>query len=96
VREAGLGPGSRLPAYCTATGKVLLANRQELAAALFAIAAPVHGEDRNVIATVSIAVHSAGTVIEELLDSVGPQLLNAAERISAQQRSTSGGEGERS
>ena len=127
--EAGLqlGPGSRVPVYCTAIGKLLLANLpdpeqnglistvkrirrgpntitskealreelvetrfagfavsdQEFADGVFEIAAPVRNDAREVVAAVNMAAHSSRISLEELVDGLGPQLLGAAERISA-------------
>jgi IclR family transcriptional regulator, pca regulon regulatory protein len=125
--DLGLGAGSRVPAYCTAMGKILLAylparerrelitqttrtrrgpntivgkraleeelasvldeglaiNDQELASELHAIAAPVRGVDRDVIAAVSISAHSSTIALEELVEHLGPHLIATADRISA-------------
>ena len=119
--------GSRLPAYCTAMGKLLLANLpesdlrellssmkltkqgpntitskkalreeldevreanfavddEELAKDLYAIAAPVRNEGRQVLAAVEIAVPSSMITIGELVDALGPHLVSTADRISA-------------
>jgi IclR family pca regulon transcriptional regulator len=119
--------GSRLPAYCTAMGKLLLANLpgpeqreliaqmklgkrgpntitskkalrdeleeiqaegfavddQEFAPELYAIAAPVRNEARDVIAAVGLAAHSSMISLEELVDALGPHLVSTADRISA-------------
>jgi IclR family transcriptional regulator, pca regulon regulatory protein len=119
--------GSRLPAYCTAMGKLLLANLpepdqreligqlkltkhgpntitskkalkdelaevheanfavddEELAKALYSIAAPVRNEARQVVAAVEIAVPSATISLGELVDALGPHLVSTADRISA-------------
>ena len=125
--DLGLRPGSRLPAYCTAMGKVLLANLpegeqrqliagmtlarkgpntitskktlreelvqvleegfavndQELAAELYAVAAPVRDEAREVVAAVNMVARSSMISLEELVDALGPQLRSTADRISA-------------
>jgi IclR family pca regulon transcriptional regulator len=125
--DLNLHPGSRLPAYCTAIGKLLLANLpeseqreligamkltkrapntitskkalrdeldeilaagfavndQELAADLFAIAAPVRNEARDVVAAVNISAHSSMISLEEMVDALGPHLVSTADRISA-------------
>jgi IclR family pca regulon transcriptional regulator len=127
--QAGLDVriGSRLPAYCTAMGKLLLANLpdadqrellsslkltksgpntitskkalrdeldevldanfavddEELAKALYSIAAPVRNEARQVVAAVDIAVPSSLISIGELVDALGPHLVSTADRISA-------------
>jgi IclR family pca regulon transcriptional regulator len=119
--------GSRLPAYCTSMGKLLLANLpqpeqrelitqmrlakrgpntitrknalrdeledilsegfavddQELAAELYAIAAPVRNEARDVVAAINLAAHSSMISLEELVDALGPHLISTADRISA-------------
>jgi IclR family pca regulon transcriptional regulator len=125
--DLGLQPGSRVPAYCTAMGKLLLAylpdsqqrdvlgetkpskrgphtitskkglraelekvrdagfavDDEELAAGLYAIAAPVRNEGRDVVAAVNLAAHSSMIALEELTDALGPHLVSTADRISA-------------
>jgi IclR family pca regulon transcriptional regulator len=125
--DLDLHPGSRLPAYCTAMGKLLLANLpepeqrellaaikpakrgpntitskkalredleqvaeagfavndEELAPELYAIAAPVRNEAREVVAAVSLAAHASLISLEELVDALGPHLVSTADRISA-------------
>jgi IclR family transcriptional regulator, pca regulon regulatory protein len=125
--DLGLHTGSRLPAYCTAMGKLLLAtlpepeqreliasmkltrrgpntiiakkalrdeldaieaagfavDDEELAADLYAIAAPVRDEARDVVAAVNLAAHSSMISLEELVDALGPHLISTADRISA-------------
>jgi IclR family pca regulon transcriptional regulator len=125
--DLNLHTGSRLPAYCTAMGKLLLANLpepeqreliaqvkltkwgpntitskkalreeldevlaagfavddQELAPELYAIAAPVRNEARDVVAAVNLAAHSSMISLEELVDALGPHLVSTADRISA-------------
>jgi IclR family pca regulon transcriptional regulator len=125
--DLDLHPGSRLPAYCTAMGKLLLANvpdaeqrellasiklskrgpntittkkalreeleqvaeagfavnDEELAPGLYAIAAPVRNEAREVVAAVNLAAHSSMISLEELVDALGPHLVSTADRISA-------------
>jgi IclR family pca regulon transcriptional regulator len=125
--DLGLQPGSRLPAYCTSMGKLLLAylpdsqqrdvlaeikltkrgpktisskkalraeleqireagfavDDEELSAGLYAIAAPVRNESRDVVAAVNLAAHSSMIALEELVDALGPHLVSTADRISA-------------
>jgi IclR family pca regulon transcriptional regulator len=125
--DLNLHTGSRLPAYCTAMGKLLLANLpeqeqreliaqvkltkcapntitskkalleeldeiqaagfavndQELAPELYAVAAPVRNEARDVVAAVNLAAHSSMISLEELVDALGPHLISTADRISA-------------
>jgi IclR family transcriptional regulator, pca regulon regulatory protein len=125
--DLDLHPGSRLPAYCTAMGKLLLANlpeseqreliasmklgkrgpntiaskkalREELdeieaagfavddeefAADLYAMAAPVRNEARDVVAAINLVAHSSIISLEELVDALGPHLISTADRISA-------------
>jgi IclR family pca regulon transcriptional regulator len=125
--DLGLQPGSRVPAYCTAMGKMLLAHLpepqqrealaeikptkqgpntitskkalraeleqvrdagfavddEELAAGLYAIAAPVRNEGRDVVAAVNLAAPSSMIALEELVDALGPHLVSTADRISA-------------
>jgi IclR family transcriptional regulator, pca regulon regulatory protein len=125
--DLDLHAGSRLPIYCTAIGKLLLAylpdpeqrdligqlklakhapntitskkalreelediqaagfavNDQELAAELYAIAAPVRNEARETVAAVNLAAHSSMISLEELVDALGPHLVSTADRISA-------------
>jgi len=124
--DLNLAQGSRLPAYCTAMGKLLLAhlpeieqrdrlvsmkltkrapntitsktalrqeleqirdesfavNDQELAAELYAIAAPVRNEARETVAAVNLAAHSSMISLEEMVDALGPHLVSTADRIS--------------
>ncbi len=119
--------GSRLPAYSTAMGKLLLANLpeseqreeiasmkltkrgpntittkkalreeldeiraagvavndQELAAGLYAVAAPVRNDAREVVAAVNLSAHSSMISLGELVDALGPHLVSTADRISA-------------
>jgi len=125
--DLDLHPGSRLPAYCTAMGKLLLANLpdgeqremiasmklakrgpntitskkglreeldevldagfavndEELAAEIYAIAAPVRNEAREIVAAVSLSAHSTMISLEEMVDALGPHLVSTADRISA-------------
>jgi IclR family pca regulon transcriptional regulator len=126
--ELNLSRGSRLPAYCTAMGKLLLAHLpederetriagmtlskhgpntitstkvlreelegvqragfavsdQELAPELYAIAAPVHDKTGDVMAAASIGTHSSTNPLNELVDSLGPELASTTDQISAQ------------
>jgi IclR family pca regulon transcriptional regulator len=119
--------GSRLPAYCSAIGKLLLASLpdddqreliaqiklqkhgpntitskkalreeldevrvanfavddEELSKNLYAIAAPVRNESRQVVAAVDIAVPSSLISLSELVDALGPHLVSTADRVSA-------------
>ncbi|HEV2924584.1 MAG TPA: IclR family transcriptional regulator [Solirubrobacteraceae bacterium] len=125
--DPDLHPGSRLPAYATAMGKILLAylpesdqrellssmkltkrgpntitskkalrdeldevseegfavNDEELAPDLFAIAAPVRNEAREVVAAINVAAPSSVITLEEMVDALSPHLLSTADRISA-------------
>jgi len=125
--ELDLHPGSRLPAYCTAMGKLLLAdlpdgeqrdllasmkltklgpntitsrkalrgelenvraagfavNDEELAAEVYAIAAPVRNESSEVVAAVNLGAHRSMISLEELVDALGPHLVSTADHISA-------------
>jgi IclR family pca regulon transcriptional regulator len=125
--DLDLHPGSRLPAYATAMGKILLAylpeadqrellgsiklakrgpntitskkalrdeldevreegfavNDQELAPDLFAIAAPVRNEAREVVAAINVAAPSSVISLEEMVAALSPHLLSTADRISA-------------
>jgi IclR family transcriptional regulator, pca regulon regulatory protein len=125
--ELNLHTGSRVPAYCIAMGKLLLANLpeieqreliaqmkltkrgpntitskkalrdeldeieaagfavddQELAPELYAIAAPVRNEARDVVAAVGLATHGSTISLEELVDALGPHVVSTADRISA-------------
>jgi IclR family transcriptional regulator, pca regulon regulatory protein len=125
--DLDLHTGSRLPAYCTAMGKLLLANLpdpqqreligemkltkrgpntivskkalreelediagagfavddEELAAGLYAVAAPVRNEARDVVAAVNLVAHSSMISLEELVDALGPHLVSTADRVSA-------------
>jgi IclR family pca regulon transcriptional regulator len=125
--DLNLHIGSRVPAYCTSMGKLLVANLpdgeqrellaqmkltklgpntitskktlreeldevqaagfavddQEFAADLYAIAAPVRNEAREVVAAVNLAAPSSMISLEELVDALGPHLVSTADRISA-------------
>ncbi len=56
---------------------------QELAADVYAIAAPVRNEARDVVAAVNLAAPSSVISLEELVDALGPHLVSTADRISA-------------
>jgi IclR family pca regulon transcriptional regulator len=56
---------------------------EELAPDLYAIAAPVRGETREVIAGVSMAAHSCMISLGQLVEHLGPHLIATADRISA-------------
>jgi IclR family pca regulon transcriptional regulator len=58
-------------------------NDEELAPGLYAIAAPVRNEAREVVAAVSISAPSAMIALEEMVDALSPHLLSTADRISA-------------
>ncbi|MFI5036892.1 MAG: IclR family transcriptional regulator [Solirubrobacterales bacterium] len=58
-------------------------NDEELAPGLFAIAAPVRNEAREVVAAVSLSAPSSAISLEELVDALGPHLVSTADRISA-------------
>jgi IclR family pca regulon transcriptional regulator len=125
--ELNLHAGSRVPAYCTSIGKLLLASLpeleqreliaelkltkrarntitskkalrdeldeiqeagfavddQELAADIYAIAAPVRNDARETIAAIGLAAHSSIISLQELVDALGPHLVSTADRISA-------------
>lgn len=125
--DLNLRVGSRLPAYCTSLGKVLLAylpdadrrkltaatklvkrgpntltarkallaelqnvledgfsvNDEELAAHLVSIAVPIRGENREVVAAIDLAAHTAMISLAEMVDQLLPHLLVTADQISA-------------
>jgi IclR family pca regulon transcriptional regulator len=56
---------------------------EELAAGLYAIAAPVRNEARDVVAAVNLSAPSSMIALEELVDALGPHLVTTADRISA-------------
>ena len=118
--------GSRLPAYCTSTGKSLLAflpperleaaltatvwerrtestvatpealkeqlalvkdrgfadSNGEMIPELRAVAAPVRQNDGQVVATVNISVPSHRVSYEELINKLGPKVVESAQQIS--------------
>jgi len=120
-------PGARLPAYCTAKGKLLLAslpesdlkqaiarikpskrgpntitskrglkeeldavreaafavNDEESRRGLYAIAAPVRNESREIVAAVSLMADDKAISLEDMVDALGPHLISSADRISA-------------
>jgi IclR family pca regulon transcriptional regulator len=129
-REQNIGEcdlRERLPAHCTAMGKLLLAhlpaaprreliksmqmgsgaanaitsraeleseldaiadtdlavNDEELAAGLYAIAAPVRDSNGEVCAAVSLAAAGHTISLDGLIDGLGPHLISTADRISA-------------
>jgi IclR family pca regulon transcriptional regulator len=57
---------------------------QELATNIYAIAAPVRDETRETVAAVGLSTHSSAISLEEFVDELGPYVVSAAERISAQ------------
>jgi IclR family pca regulon transcriptional regulator len=119
--------GTRLPAYSTAMGKILLAHLpereqrdllatikprkrgpntitgkralrdelarlrdesfavedQESAAELYAIAAPIRNEARDIVAAIDLSAPSSMISLSELVDALVPHLLSTADRISA-------------
>jgi IclR family pca regulon transcriptional regulator len=139
--DLDLHMASRLPAYATAMGKLLLANLpeaeqrgllaqmklagrgpntvtskkalreelheiqaagfavsdQELAPELYAIAAPVRNEARDVVAAVNLAAPSAMITLEELVDALGPHLVSTTRphrrppRLPPRRRASRGG-----
>jgi IclR family pca regulon transcriptional regulator len=125
--DLDLHAGSHLPAYCTAMGKLLLANLpdpeqreliaaiklskrgpntiaskkalrielgevaaaafavsdEELSTGLYAIAAPVRNDAREVVAAINLAAHRSMISLAEMVDALGPHLVATADRISA-------------
>jgi IclR family pca regulon transcriptional regulator len=129
--QANTGPdihtGSRLPAYATAMGKLLLANLpepeqreliaqtkltkhapntitskktlrqelediqtagfavddQELTPNLYAIAAPIRNDARDIVAAIDLTAPATLITLEELVDALSPHLTTTADRISA-------------
>jgi IclR family transcriptional regulator, pca regulon regulatory protein len=61
----------------------LAVNDQELAIELRSIAAPVRDEAREVVAAIDMVTHTSAISLEDLLDTLGPQLIATADRISA-------------
>ncbi|MGH2855435.1 MAG: IclR family transcriptional regulator, partial [Solirubrobacteraceae bacterium] len=128
--DLDLGAGARLPAACTAMGKVLLAylpepgrgraisdlklsrrgpnsitskralraeleqvrekgvalGDEELGPGVRTIAAPVIGPDGEAIAAVGIPVPADAYSLKELREALGPPVIAAAKRISAELR----------
>jgi IclR family transcriptional regulator, pca regulon regulatory protein len=56
---------------------------EELAPCLYAIAAPVRCESREVRAAVSMAAHSSTISLGQLVEHLGPHLIATADRVSA-------------
>ncbi len=56
---------------------------EELIPALYSMSVPVRNEAREVVAAVSMSVHSSMISLEELVDGLGPHLVSTADRISA-------------
>ncbi|HSZ69520.1 MAG TPA: IclR family transcriptional regulator [Solirubrobacteraceae bacterium] len=61
----------------------LATSGEELAAGLIAIAAPVRGESREVVAAAGMAAHSSMISLRGLVEELGPHLISTADRISA-------------
>ncbi len=61
----------------------LAAAEQELAPALYSIAAPVRTASREAVAALGMDAHSSTIPLEELIDALGPHLIATADRISA-------------
>jgi IclR family transcriptional regulator, pca regulon regulatory protein len=64
-------------------GDGLAVAEEELAPGLYAIAAPVRCESREVAAAVSMAAHSSMISLGQLVEHLGPHLIATADRISA-------------
>jgi IclR family pca regulon transcriptional regulator len=58
-------------------------NDEELAQGFRAIAAPVRGESREVVAALGISAHASMISLTELIDAFVPHLLASADRIAA-------------
>ncbi|HXD55596.1 MAG TPA: IclR family transcriptional regulator [Solirubrobacteraceae bacterium] len=56
---------------------------EEFAKGLYAIAAPVRNEGRDVVAAVNLSAPSSLISLEEMVDALGPHLVSTADRISA-------------
>ena len=62
----------------------LAVNDEELAPDLYAIAAPVRNEAREVVAAVEPGGADSSMIsLQELVDALGPHLVSTADRISA-------------
>jgi IclR family pca regulon transcriptional regulator len=125
--DLNLHTGSRVPAYATSMGKLLMAylpdaeqrdliatiklakhgpntitskkalreeleeiatagfavDDQELAPELYAIAAPIRNDARDIVAAVNLSAHATIITLEELVDALAPHLISTADRISA-------------
>jgi IclR family transcriptional regulator, pca regulon regulatory protein len=64
-------------------GEAVASSREELAPGLLAIAAPVRGESREVVAAVGMAAHSSMISLAGLVEHLGPHLVSTADHISA-------------
>jgi IclR family pca regulon transcriptional regulator len=58
-------------------------NDEELSRGVFAIAAPVRNESREVVAAVSLTAHGSTISLEDMVDALSPHLISSADRISA-------------
>jgi len=58
-------------------------NDEELGPELYAIAAPVRNEARELVAAVSLSAPSTMISLEEMVAALGPHLVSTADRISA-------------
>ena len=56
---------------------------EEFAKGLYAIAAPVRNEGRDVVAAINLSAPSSLISLEEMVDALGPHLVSTADRISA-------------
>jgi IclR family pca regulon transcriptional regulator len=57
-------------------------NDEESAPDVYAIAAPVRNEAREVVAAVSLSANSSMIALEEMVDALSPYLLSTADRVS--------------
>jgi IclR family pca regulon transcriptional regulator len=58
-------------------------NDEELTAELYAIAAPVRNEARDVVAALNLSADASMISLSELVDALTPHLISTADRISA-------------
>ncbi len=66
--------------FCEGTPEL---DDEELAPELYAIAAPVRNEAREVVAAVNLAADASTISLAELVDALTPHLISTADRISA-------------
>ena len=87
ILSVALHVGTRLPAWCTSMGRVLLSDlpapqlREFLASGLRSIAVPIHGRSRKIVAAINVSTQSSRFTPAEMKREILPHLLAAARNI---------------